>query len=79
MKRPTEQFYRELKDNGLYGRTIKLNSYVVTLCQKGGDQVKAVRMEYFQNKTDVYKALAEQYPGWRMKAINRLYEEDFDD
>ena len=79
MRRPTEQLTRELKPNGLYGRSIYKYSYVATLCKKGGDEVMAVRMEYFQNKTDVHKALDEQYPGWKLKTINKLYEEDFDD
>lgn len=39
---PCEKFRREVKDNGLLGRTIKEHSYVVTLCQIGGDEVAAV-------------------------------------
>ena len=79
MKKPTEAFYREVKDNGCMGKTIRKFSYVATLCKKGGSEVQAIRMEYFQNKLDVHKAIGEQYPDWKIKCINKLYEEDFDD
>lgn len=75
--RPVEITMHELKPNGLYGRMIKKASYVVTLCRIGGDDVMAVRMEYYQNKADVRKDLDKQYPGWRVKDILKLYEDDF--
>ena len=79
MKKPTESLMREVKPNGCMGRTIKKYSYVVTMCKKGEAEVMAVRMDYFQNKLDAHKAIEEQYPGWRVKTISKLYEEDFDD
>ena len=91
MKKPTESWMREVKANGCMGRTIKRYSYVVTMCKKGEAEVmavrmdyfqnklEAVRMDYFQNKLDAHKAIEEQYPGWRVKTISKLYEEDFDD
>lgn len=79
MKKPTESWMREVKANGCMGRTIKRYSYVVTMCKKGEAEVMAVRMDYFQNKLDVHKAIEEQYPGWKIKTISKLYEEDFDD
>lgn len=79
MKKPTESWMREVKANGCMGRTIKKYSYVVTMCKKGEAEVMAVRMDYFQNKLDVHKAIEEQYPGWKIKTISKLYEEDFDD
>lgn len=72
MRTPTTSF---LKDGN---KTIKLNSYVVTLCKQDGSEVMAVRMEYFQNKTDVHHACLDQYPEWNVKTIGRLYDEDFD-
>lgn len=68
---PTTSF---IKDGN---RTVKLNSYVVTLCRKDGAEVMAIRSEYFQNKTDVHLACLEQYPDWNVKTISRLYDEDF--
>lgn len=79
MKKPTESWMREVKANGCMGRTIKRYSYVVTMCKKGEAEVMAVRMDYFQNKLDAHKAIEEQYPGWKVKTISKLYEEDFDD
>ena len=78
-RRPTESITKEIKPNGLFGKTIKKNSYVVTLCEKGGSDVKAVRMEYFQNKMDAHVKAEELYPKWNVKGISKLYEEDFDE
>lgn len=75
--RPVEITMHELKPNGLYGRMIKKASYVVTLCRIGGDDVMAVRMEYYQNKFDVRKEIDKQYPDWKVKSISKLYEDDF--
>ena len=72
MRTPTTSF---LKDGN---KTIKLNSYVVTLCKQDGSEVMAVRMEYYQNKVDVHHACLDQYPEWNVKTIGRLYDEDFD-
>lgn len=53
------------------------NDYVVTLCEVNGKEVKAIRADGFQNKTDVFYAILDQLPGWNVKGIQRLYEEDF--
>lgn len=79
MKKPTESWMREVKVNGCMGKTIKRYSYVVTMCKKGEAEVMAVRMDYFQNKLDAHKVIEEQYPGWKVKTISKLHEEDFDD
>lgn len=79
MKRATVKFTRESTPNGGRGKLIARHSYVVTMCEIGGSEVKAVRMEYYQNKTDVYQAVDEQYPGWKIKGVNRLYDADFDE
>jgi len=59
------------------GKLVKLNSYVVTLCEIDGDDVAAVRMDYYQNKEEVHKAVREKFKGWKIKTINKLYDEDF--
>ena len=78
MKKPVESWTHECKENGLQGKSVRRYSYVVTLCEKDGHKVKAVRTEFFQNKIDVHKAIEKLYPDWNIKNINRLYDEDFD-
>ena len=78
MKNPVESWTHELKPNGLQGKSIRKYSYVVTLCEKDGHNVQAVRIEFYLNKIDVHKAVEKQYPDWNIKTINRLYDEDFD-
>ena len=34
-------------------------------------------MDYYQNKEDVHKAVEEKFKGWKVKTINKLYDEDF--
>ena len=77
MTKPTVIIDHEIKADGTFGRTIKKFSYVVTLCEIGDDDVAAIRMDYFRNKTDVYKEVEKRFPGWIIKAVNKLYDEDF--
>ena len=72
MTKPTVSVERDAK-----GKLIKLNSYVVTLCEIGDDDVAAIRMDYYQNKQEVSRAVKEKFKGWKIKAINKLYDEDF--
>jgi len=72
MIKPTVSIERDANN-----KLVKLNSYVVTLCEIDGDDVAAVRMDYFQNKEDVHKAVKEKFKGWKVKTINKLYDEDF--
>lgn len=64
------------------GKTIKTYSYVVTLCRKGTDEVKAVRLDGFTSKydQDFREALAADYPEteWTTKSVLKLYESDFE-
>ena len=59
-------------------RRIKMNQYVVTLTQKKGTEVKALRVEA-DRKTDVMKLMEQKEPGWRIKNILKLYPEDFEE
>lgn len=72
MTKPTVSIERNAE-----GKLVKLNSYVVTLCEIDGDDVAAVRMDYFQNKEEVHKVVKEKFKGWKVKTINKLYDEDF--
>lgn len=77
MRQPTESLCRIVKDNGSFGKTVRKYSYVVTLCKVDSYEVCAVRIEYYANKEEVHKAIKDQYPGWKVKTISRLYDEDF--
>ena len=72
MTKPTESIERNANN-----KLVKLNSYVVTLCEIDGDDVAAMRMDYFRNKEEVHKAVREKFKGWKIKTINKLYDEDF--
>ena len=77
MRRPCEVHVREVKPNGLLGKTIKKFSYVAVLCKKESDLVMAVRVDAYQNKADVWNYIDKSYPDWRIKAVHKLYDEDF--
>ena len=47
MRRPCEVHVREVKPNGLLGKTIKKFSYVAVLCKKESDLVMAVRVDEY--------------------------------
>ena len=77
MRKPTEQFDITVTAKGST-KKIKLYSYVITLTEQDGSEVKAIRADGFQNKEDVYAACLDQWPGWNIKTISKLYETDFD-
>ena len=72
MIKPTVSIERDANN-----KLVKLNSYVVTLCEIDDDDVAAIRMDYYQNKEEVSRAVKEKFKGWKIKAINKLYDEDF--
>ena len=53
------------------------NSYVVVMCRKGSREVQAGRFDDYERKTDLYPVMDEKYPDWNIKAVHKLYEEDF--
>jgi hypothetical protein len=53
-----------------------MNQYVVTMTQKNGVRVKAVKVEA-ERKTDVMRIMEQKEPAWRVKNILKLYPEDF--
>lgn len=55
-----------------------MNQYVVTMTQKKGTEVKALKVEA-DRKTDVMKMMDQKEPGWKIKSILRLYQEDFEE
>lgn len=77
MIKPTTEITWPVKANGCFGRKMECYSYAVLLCQKDGPEVKAVRMDYYRNGFDARKAAASENPGWNIKAIHKLYDDDF--
>ena len=55
-------------------RMKKLYSYAVLLTEKDGSEVKAMRFDGYECKTDVMHEIPD---GWNLKSIHKLYDEDF--
>ena len=78
MIKPTTEITYRVKANGNFGRKMEGHSYVAVLCQQDGEEVKAARMDYYVNQFDARKAAIEMYPGYNVKFMHRLYDEDFE-
>ena len=76
MRRPCEETASVLNENGRY-KTVKLYSYVVTLTKINDDEVMAIRYDSFANKSDVWLEVVNDWPGWKIKNILKLYDDDF--
>ena len=76
MIRATQGATLIMNENGNY-KTVPTYSYVVTICEIDGDEVKAVRYDGYERKNDVSRKAREDWPGWRVKTVNRLYDADF--
>lgn len=68
MRRPTVSIETDGR------KTIKLYSYVALLTEKDGSEVKAVRFDGYERKTDVMNDCPDD---WNIKGIYKLYDEDF--
>ena len=77
--RPCAQLTTLAKPNGNL-ITVKTYSYVALLTEKGGSEVKAVRLDGYPSKNDrnLWEDIKGNYPGWKIKGIWKLYDEDFD-
>lgn len=81
MKVPTEAYRVYTTTNGKEQK-VRTHSYVITLTERGGSDVKAVRLNGFASQYDrdfrdeVAKICGEQ---WSVKGVQRLYEDDFDE
>ena len=75
---PTEQIDMVMGANGRLKRA-KLHSYAVLLCEQNGSEVAAIRVDCAENKEDVYTAILGNHPGWNIKGIYRLNDQDFDE
>jgi len=67
-----------VKKNGTT-KTIYTYSYVAVLAEKNGSAVKAVRMNGFERKADVLDTVRQEYPGWNVKCVYKLYDDDFEE
>lgn len=77
-KLPVQTEEEVMKENGKMGKVI-FSSYVALLTEKGGSEVKAVRIHTDKKKgNDLTKEIAEKYPDWNIKGVWRLYDFDFE-
>ncbi len=77
MRRPCETIETIQKANGTY-RSVKHYSYVALLTEIEGDQVQAVRYDGYTSKEDgLFSDIEHDYPGWKIKGIWKLYDQDF--
>ena len=80
MKKPCEQFVRTLKPNGTFGKTEKLASYVITVCEVDEEHVGAFRVDGCHNKQEALEKLAMKFlapEAFNIKSVSKLYDEDF--
>ena len=59
-------------------KKIALYSYVVTMTEKNGSKVQALRFDGWRTKLEVLKHVMDSYPDWKAKSVSKLYEEDFE-
>lgn len=77
MRRPCETIEVVQKENGTF-RSVKHYSYVALLTEVEGDQVQAVRYDGYTSKEDgLIPEIQREYPGWNIKGIWKLYDNDF--
>lgn len=76
MRRPCEVLETIQKENGGH-KTVKKYSYVALLTEIEGQQVQAVRLDYYPSKYELLEKLETEYPHWKVKGIWKLYDEDF--
>lgn len=77
MRRPCETIETIQKENGGF-KSVKHFSYVATLTEINGDQVKAVRYDGYTSKYDgLINEIESDWPGWKIKNILKLYDDDF--
>lgn len=78
MKRSCETLETYFKPNGNMAHR-KTYSYVILLCKKGGDEVKAIRVDGYTSKYDMLDDVSGNYPDWNLKGIWKLYDSDFEE
>lgn len=77
MRRPCETVEVVQKENGNF-RSVKHYSYVALLTEIEGDKVLAVKYDGYTSKEDGLTSEIEQdHPGWNIKGIWKLYDNDF--
>lgn len=76
IKVPTEQLGIQFSPSGNQ-KTVKLYSYVFTLCERGGSEVTAIRVDGYKNKEEAGEDIRAKFPEWNIKTISKLYEDDF--
>ena len=60
-------------------KKIALYSYVVTMTEKNGSRVQALRFDGWPTKLEVTKHVMDAFQDWKVKCVHKLYEEDFEE
>lgn len=55
------------------------NDYVAILCEKGGIDVRLVRINDMPSKNDARALAKKMFPSWNVKSVQMLYRADFDE
>ena len=76
MTKPCEVITTIQKENGGF-KSVTQFSYVALLTKINGAEVKAVRYDGYERKTDVRKVAERDYPDWKIKGTWKLYDQDF--
>ena len=76
--RPTEQTGISYSARGKAQRA-KIYSFVATLCEIGGDEVKAIRYDGCKTWVDAFAQAVDDMPGWKVKSVERLFDDDFEE
>ena len=77
MRRPCETVVMIQRADGRW-RNTKHFSYVAVLTEIGGNHVQAVRYDGYTSKEDgLIPEIEQDYPGWKIKGVWKLYDSDF--
>lgn len=79
VKIPTAMEHKVVNEQTGKERTVTLYSYVVLMTERDGSEVACLRVDNESSKLGLQKFIERAWPGWRIKAIYRLYEEDFEE
>ena len=75
MKTPIMRIKEEPKKRGKGTKKTELYSYVVTYIREGEEM--AIRFDGYPSRNDKAFQIGIERPGWRVKSIRKLYEEDY--
>lgn len=78
MRRPTTGSRTITLPNGCH-KKVDLYTFAVILTEINGDRVKAVRVDEQSSEVTAAKKALLESPGWKLKAVCKLTDGDFDE